>query len=480
MKPLTYEINFAENLEFMSTLESETIDFIYIDPPFNTSKVQKKTKIKPKNWAELVVDLEFYDSFGTGTSGYVQFMRPRLEHCHRLLKTTGVLCVHLDYNSVHYIKCLLDEIFGYGDIDIGKNRFLNEIIWRRGAGNSNTKANKFHRNHDTILVYSKQKIKKFTRQFKPYSEKTLKKYKFDDDDGRGKYRLQGLRTYGKDKIEEFRKDNRIVKSSTGKLYFKQYLSEKPGVTMDSIWDDISGMGHKASEEYLEYPTQKPVALVKRLIESFTIKGDLVADFFCGCATTLEAAMTLDRSFIGCDGQDKVLSVLKERLEKRKVEMTKYPIEAKDPYSQIPKDFDKMDWQTYERKSILCAGGVPNANQSSDGGCDGIRINDGALIQAKKQETKTGRPDLQKFVGAMVLRRKKKGVFISHSGYSNQARTFVSDIRKDGYIIELETSSYLQKKAKLREKEIKSFNKKFKSKDQLKFKFDTIKNVKKAA
>ena len=100
-KSPTYEINFAENLEFMSTLESETIDFIYIDPPFNTSKIQKRTKFKQKKWAKYVVNLEFYDSFGSGTSGYVQFMKPRLEHCHRLLKNTGVLCVHLDYNSVH-------------------------------------------------------------------------------------------------------------------------------------------------------------------------------------------------------------------------------------------------------------------------------------------------------------------------------------------------------------------------------------------
>ena len=421
MNPLTYEINFAENLEFMSTLESETIDFIYIDPPFNTSKIQKRTKLKPKKWAKYVVDLEFYDSFGSGTSGYVQFMKPRLEHCHRLLKSNGVLCVHLDYNSVHYIKCLLDEIFGYGDIDSGKDRLINEIIWYYSGGASAKKT--FAKKHDTILIYGK-----------------TKEYTFDPD--RVPYEGNG----------GYQNSNGIINNG------KRYKPNPEGKIPTDVFK-IPIIHPNDKEERLDYPTQKPVILVEKLIKTFTKKRDLVADFFCGCATTLEAAMTLDRSFIGCDGQKKVLNVLKERKIKRPKEMNKYPIQANDPYSKIPKEFSKMDWQDYERKSILCVGGVPNAIQSSDGGWDGVRISDGALIQAKKHKSKTGRPDLQKFVGAMVARGKKKGVFISHSGYSPQARNYVSGLRNDGYIIELETSAYLQQKAKLREKEIKKFNKK---------------------
>ena len=451
---LNYEINFAENLEFMSTLESETIDFIYIDPPFNTSKIQKRTKLKPKKWAEYVVNLEFYDSFGTGTSGYVQFMRPRLEHCHRLLNSKGVLCVHLDYNSVHYIKCLLDEIFGYGDIDRGKNHFINEIIWDHNRWTAKSKS--FQKIHDTILIYSKTNQYTFNTPMVDHAPSSLREYRFlETPEGKtiklNKHHLLGCEPIPKG--ERFRTLRR--KDTKGTPKDKQYLKDYPKVRAGSVLK-IPFVG---SKEYLEYPTQKPVALLKKLIETFTEERDLVGDFFCGCATTLEAAMTLNRSFIGCDGQKKVLNVLKERVIKRPTEMKKYKISAKDPYAKIPKDFNKMDWKDYERKAILCAGGVPNAIQSSDGGWDGIRISDGALIQAKKHKSKTGRPDLQKFVGAMVVRRKKKGVFISHSGYSPQARNFASDIRKDGYIIELETSAYLQQKAALREKEIKKFNKK---------------------
>ena len=431
----TYEINFAENLEFMSTLESESIDFIYIDPPFNTSKVQKKTKkVISKEWAKYVVDLEFYDSFGSGTSGYIEFMKPRLEHCHRLLKNTGVLCVHLDYNSVHYIKCKLDEIFGYGDIDVGKKHFINEIIWCYG-GRGMAKRH-YNRKHDIILVYSKTHKYTFNPYTRPVDQKSVHRYNKVDKNGNRYAR---------------------VKNRDGS-YSDIYLKEK--VILEDYWHIPFCRG----KEYLNYPTQKPVKLVSRLIKTFTKKSDLVADFFCGCATTLEASMSLDRSFIGCDGQNKVLNVLKERKIKRKEEMSKYPIKAKDPYSKIPKDFDKMAWQDYERKSILYAGGIPNAVQFSDGGWDGIRISDGALIQAKKHKSKTGRPDLQRFVGAMVLRKKKKGVFISHSGYTAQARNFVSDIRNDGYTIELKTSAYLQSEAELREKEIKNFNRKNKDND----------------
>ena len=326
----------------------------------------------------------------------------------------------------------MDEIFGYGDIDTGKKHLVNEIIWHYKKWTNNPKS--FQKNHDTILVYSKTHDYIFNTQYQSYADEK----------------------WVEDTIRVRDKNGKLVRAKDKNGNYIKREKPNKGVNMHDVFNNISWGA--TNPERLKYPTQKPVALIERLIKAFTKKGDLVADFFCGCATTLEAAMSLDRHFIGCDGQEKVLSVLKERKIKRS-EMKKYPIKALSPYSKIPKEFSKMDWKAYERKAILCAGGVPNAIQSSDGGWDGIRISDGALIQAKKHKSKTGRPDLQKFVGAMVVRRKKKGVFISHSGYSPQARNFASDIRKDGYIIELETSAYLQQKAELREKEIKKFNKK---------------------
>ena len=452
-KKLSYEINWAENLEFMSCLKSESINFIYIDPPFNTSKVQKRNKEKYQGnkWAKFVVDLQYYDSFGNGTNGYLQFMKPRLEHCHRLLKEDGVLCVHLDYRSVHYVKCLLDKIFGYGNIDSGKDHLVNEIIWTYNRWTA--KSNSFQNIHDTILIYSKTKKYTFNEPMIDHSLSSLKEYKFLEKPNGEIIKLNKHHLLGCEKIpkgERFRTLRRQDTKGTPKD--RQYLKDYPKVRAGSVLK----IPFAGAKERIGYPTQKPVALIEKFIEAFTNKNEIVADFFCGCSTTLEASMNLERSFIGCDGQEKVLKVLKERILKRP-QMRKHKIKAESPFSKIPKSFDKMDWKDYERKSILCVGGIPNAVQTSDGGWDGIRISDGALIQAKKHKSKTGRPDLQKFVGTMVYRGKKKGVFISHTGFSQEARDFVSDVRKDGYIIELKTSHYLKKEAELKEKEFSSFN-----------------------
>ena len=124
METKKWKVVQAENLDYMTTLESNKFQLIYIDPPFNTSKKQQKTK----EWDKKIERLEYYDSFGDGIQGYLEFMKPRLRECKRLLKDSGFLAVHLDYNSVHYIKCMLDDIFGEGNIDRGESHFVNEII----------------------------------------------------------------------------------------------------------------------------------------------------------------------------------------------------------------------------------------------------------------------------------------------------------------------------------------------------------------
>ena len=180
-----------ENLEYMSTLPSESIRLIYIDPPFNTSKIQKRKIFKQKEWPEKVIDLEYYDSFGSGIIGYLEFMKPRLQHCHRLLDEKGVLCVHLDYRSVHYIKCLLDEIFGEKNIDTGSRHLVNEVIWYYGG---NSDPNIFMpRKHDNILIYSKTMSHCFNKQYMPYKDSTIKRYNHTDPDTGKKYKISNLR-----------------------------------------------------------------------------------------------------------------------------------------------------------------------------------------------------------------------------------------------------------------------------------------------
>lgn len=190
--------------------------------------------------------------------------------------------------------------------------FDNELA-TDGNGNSNTKINRLPRNHDSILTYSKHKITKYERQFKPYNEKTLKMYSFNDHDGRGLYRLAELRSYGKKTILKFKNENRIVQKPTGKSYLKQYLKSKPGVTIDSIWEDISGMRNKAANERVGYPTQKPLALLERIINTFSDKNDTVADFFCGSGTSMVAAKKLGRNYVGCDVNERAVKITQRRL-----------------------------------------------------------------------------------------------------------------------------------------------------------------------
>ena len=152
----------AENLEFMTLLNKyflkqttgcDGIKFIYIDPPFNTLRNQQKNKTEiGKN----IHQLKYYDNFGEGVEGYIEFMKQRLKHCYRLLSDDGFLCVHLDFNSVHYIKKELDYIFGGGVLDKGRNHLVNEIIVKRRKGKNLGSLKKLNVDFDTLLVYSKK------------------------------------------------------------------------------------------------------------------------------------------------------------------------------------------------------------------------------------------------------------------------------------------------------------------------------------
>ena len=269
MKNQNIKLAKAENLEYMSTLSNESIRLIYIDPPFNTSKIQKSRKLKDKKWPETVMDIEYYDSFGNGIQGYLEFMKQRLRHCHRLLDENGVLCVHLDYRSVHYIKCLLDEIFGEDNIDIGSDHLINEIIWcyrTGGAGKT-----RFSRKHDTILCYSKEKDKYVfnLKKEKIYYEKPFMDSKTEKCD------IENLNDKDIKKIDDCLKQKKAFPDSLkDKLFDKHYVTVIP-VDWFTKEKPIINM----SNEGLGYPTQKPIVLLNKIIETFTNEGDLVADFF---------------------------------------------------------------------------------------------------------------------------------------------------------------------------------------------------------
>ena len=231
-------------------------------------------------------------------------MYPRLYLMRELLSDKGSIYVHIDWHVGHYVKILMDEIFG-------KDNFKNEIIWRRSNANMNTNASQFSRNHDIILFYSKSIENYFKRQFKPYSEQTLKMYKYDDNDGRGKYRLQELRDYSEESRKKFREEGKIYELNN-REYLKQYISDKEGVSLDSVWEDIPSL-QGSSQERLNYATQKPEKLLERIIKASSNENSIVADFFAGSGTTGAVAEKLGRRWIMSDLGKPANMIIRKRL-----------------------------------------------------------------------------------------------------------------------------------------------------------------------
>jgi len=267
------KIYLADNMEVLRSLDDESVDLIYIDPPFNTGKVQARTRIRTvrsrsgdrvgfqgKRYETVVIGRQ---SFSDLFDDYLGFLEPRLEQAHRVLAPQGSLYLHLDYREVHYCKILLDSIFG-------RDCFLNEIIWAYDYG-ARTKR-KWPAKHDNILLYVKDPDK----------------YTFNVDDiDRIPYMAPGL--VGREKAEK------------GKL------------PTDTWWHTIVPTN---GQERTGYPTQKPLGILKRIVAASSNEGDLVLDFFAGSGTTGEACLLLRRSFILVDNNPAALEVMAKRFAGR--------------------------------------------------------------------------------------------------------------------------------------------------------------------
>ena len=345
LKPQTNTIYRGDNLEIMRAMPDNCVDLVYIDPPFFTQKDYKNI------WRgrESVLDYDdvsslngfsdtkdFFEkhihSEAKGLGAYLEWMRYRLVEVHRILKDTGSLYVHIDYHAVHYLKVILDEIFGY------KN-FRNEIIWKRKFGSNATSApRKFSSNTDTILFYSKGRGHTFNQQYTPHDPAYVKKaYRHDDEDGRGKYSIDNLAApsfsptlvykykgyeppekgwrVNLNRMKELDKDNRLSfpKKKTGRIQQKRYLSEVKGNPVVNTWNDIPSLA-AGNKERTGWPTQKPVALLERIIKTSSKEGDLVFDCFAGCGTSMHASQNLKRKWIGIDISPTAIEVISKRLE----------------------------------------------------------------------------------------------------------------------------------------------------------------------
>lgn len=286
------------------------VDLIYIDPPFD-SKADYRTKITLpggdiQQHPTVIEQFAYADTWDKGTISYLEMMYPRLLLMKELLSERGSIYVHIDWHVGHYLKIMLDDIFG-------KENFRNEIMWKRGTvKGAKAVGHQYARNHDTILFYSNSEEYIYNTQYLPYTEEYIKqRYTRDDNDGRGPYTDQAIGTRSPLSLMDLEQDNRIFVTSQGKKRVKYYLSEAKGIAMDDVWINISEVNSMGNEN-VNYATQKPEALLERIIKASSNEGSLVCDFFGGSGTTAAVAERLGRRWITSDIGKPATLVMRKR------------------------------------------------------------------------------------------------------------------------------------------------------------------------
>jgi len=346
----------GDNKEVLATLLElgfrGKVDLIYIDPPFKSgADYVRKVELRGlKNLGQIQEDeasvlqqTMYFDIWNNDS--YLQFMYERLMLLKELLTETGSIYVHMDWHVGHYVKLLMDEVFG-------QENFRNEIVWKRSHGITGVEGgmNQFARLHDIVLWYSKGEKSIFNQIFSDYSEKTLNMYRYEDE--KSKYRLQITRNYSKETIKRLETEGRIYTDpATGKKLLKQYLSDKEGVLMADVWSDIPYV-QKASNENLHFDTQKPEALLERIIAASSNQNDLVLDCFIGSGTAAAVAQKLGRRWIACDINKGAIQLTSSRLQKITLEQVKNN-EAKYPTFAIYK-VNNYDLQLLRTEAIELA------------------------------------------------------------------------------------------------------------------------------
>ena len=362
-------------------------------------------------------------------------MRERLIQCERVLKKTGSIYLHCDWHASHYLKQMMDEIFGY-------DNFINEIIWQRtSSAKSQTKG--FGKVHDIIFLYSKSKDFKFNRIYVEYNEGYIEKFynkiekkterRFMSDNfsqnGDGVARKFGNKViapqkgkhwiWTQEKIDEGWKEGRIYLSSNGVPRLKRYLDESKGQPVTDLWIDIPNLQGNDGEN-LGYPTQKPEALLQRITEASSKPTDIVLDPFCGCGTTLAVAKKLGRRFIGIDISRVACDVMKKRLGGN----------VKVIGGESKEELSKMEPHEFARLVIVeKLGGIVNSKKSGDMGIDGWIEFKTIPVQVKRWEHKVGRPEIDKFAHAIERDRKEKGILVADD-FSKDCYGEVARIEKE--------------------------------------------------
>lgn len=295
------EIYWGDNLQVMSNLLKKyrgKIKLIYIDPPFDSKADYKKTILlkgeKISNDFTAFEEKQYGDIWTNDE--YLQFLYERLILLKELLSDDGSIYVHCDWHKNHYIRCLLDEVFG-------QNNFLNEIIWQRSTsvGSSKAIAQRFPTITDTIWVYVKDSEKYcFNKLYTPPSEDYKARFNLEDENG--KYYWNTLASYSQETYDTLKKQGRVEWNKGAKFpRYKTYLHELKGSVIPNIWTDINMLNSMSKERQdTNYPTQKPEELLSRIIKASSLPGDIVMDCFMGSGTTQAVSLKMGRKFIGAD------------------------------------------------------------------------------------------------------------------------------------------------------------------------------------
>jgi len=386
---------YGDNLEIMRELLNERgafIDLIYIDPPFNSKRnyniLFKDRKPNAKNENDKKPELAQVEAFKDIWSNvdyqdnideiklklniahvgeyldfvkaakpksyvsYLSMMAIRIYYMRELLKDSGSFYLHCDPTMSHYLKVVCDLIFG-------EDNFISEIVWNYGTpSGGRAGAKKPVKSHEILLVYAKSYgSHTYNKQYTPYSEKYVEDW-FRNTDSKGR------------KYQTRTRKGKVV---------RQYLDESPGVPLSDTFTDIkqlygsSGWFPTTRKEILDYPTQKPLALLKRIVAMSSNANETVADFFAGCGTTIDAAIELNRNYIGADISVIGVALVQKRIREahQHTQDSQYKLhglpvnieQARKLASENP--FEFQNWAV-----AYLAGGVPNEKKTGDGGVDG--------------------------------------------------------------------------------------------------------------
>ena len=420
---------FGDNLRVLSEhIASESVDLIYLDPPFNSARgynllyqdaaghaSDAQIQAFDDTWTWGPTTARLYDGmvqYGPphissllsalrqilGTSqlmAYLVMMTTRLVELHRVLKPTGSLYLHCDPVASHYLKLVLDGIFG-------AERFINEIVWQRTAAHSNSGQGAIHfgRTHDILLRYGCSTTvtwntpylphdADYIRSHYPYIENgTGRRYGLWDITGPGGaakgnpyYEIFGMMKYWRyshEKMDQKIREGRVIQPRPGAVpREKRYLDETPGVALGSVWTDIPPLNSQAAER-LGYPTQKPLALLERIISASSNPGDVVLDPFCGCGTSIDAAQRLGRRWIGIDITILAIDIIKNRLAKTYPDL-RYDVRGEPVDSDSAKGLAREDRYQFQWWALTLVRGRPlgaesgkrNGKKGADRGIDGV-------------------------------------------------------------------------------------------------------------